>query len=164
MPVISTHKDPQALTLTVVAEFAAEVERVWQVWADPRKLERWWGPPTWPATFDRYELAVGGQARYHMTGPEGEKAPGWWTFTAVEAPHRLEFDDGFADESGEPTGPLDPTHAVVTLEPHGAGTRMTLVSTFTSAEQLEQMAAMGMEEGLREALGQLDGILAEPAA
>ncbi len=46
MTVISSHKDPEALTLTIVAEFNAGAERLWQVWEDPRQLERWWGPPT----------------------------------------------------------------------------------------------------------------------
>ena len=78
MPVIDVHKDTEALTLTFVAEFAADVERVWQVWADPRQLERWWGPPTWPATFTAHDFVAGGHSKYHMTGPEGEIAGGWW--------------------------------------------------------------------------------------
>jgi uncharacterized protein YndB with AHSA1/START domain len=160
MPVIDVHKDTEALTLTFVAEFAADVERVWQVWADPRQLERWWGPPEWPATFEEHELSAGGRCRYYMTGPGGEKARGWWTVTAVDPPHRLEFDDGFASEDGEPDPALGATHGVVTFEAVDGGTRMTTVSTFESADQLEQMSAMGMEEGMREAMGQIDGLLA----
>ena len=34
----------------VTADFAAPVERIWQVYADPRQLEKVWGPPTYPAT------------------------------------------------------------------------------------------------------------------
>ncbi|MEU4557958.1 SRPBCC domain-containing protein [Actinoplanes sp. NPDC023936] len=159
MPVISSTKDVDTLTMTFVAEFEATVEKVWEVWADPRKLERWWGPPTWPATFERYEFEPGGQARYYMTGPDGTKARGWWTITAIEAPHRLEFDDGFADENSEPVDPKDATHGTVTIEAAGGRTRMTTVSTFTSAEQLERMAEMGMEEGMREAQSQIDKLL-----
>jgi len=159
--VISTHRDVEALTLTFVAEFKAGVERVWQVWEDPRQLERWWGPPTWPATFEQHDFVVGGWSRYHMTGPDGEKSRGWWTMTAIEAPHHLAFDDGFADENGEPVDTVAPTHAVVTIEPHGTGSRMTTVSRFTSADQLEQMVSMGMEEGMRLAMGQIDVLLAE---
>jgi uncharacterized protein YndB with AHSA1/START domain len=161
MTVINVNTDPKALSLTVVAEFDAAVERVWQVWEDPRQLERWWGPPTWPATFEKHEFEPGGAASYYMTGPEGEKNRGWWKFTAIEAPHRLEFDDGFADENGEPVADMGTSHAVVTLENVGGRTRMTTLSTFESAEQLEQMLAMGMEEGLKEAMGQIDGVLAE---
>ncbi|MBT2512568.1 SRPBCC domain-containing protein [Arthrobacter sp. ISL-30] len=163
MTVVSTVKNLEALNLTIVLEFDANVERVWQIWEDPRQLERWWGPPTWPATFKEHEFKPGGRATYFMTGPDGEKSNGWWRFTAIDAPHHLEFDDGFADEEGEPTGDLGATHAIVTLEPIGDRTRMTVVSTFESEEQFEQMLEMGMEEGMKEAAGQIDSILAEPA-
>ena len=64
MPVIDVHKDTEALTLTFVAEFAADVERVWEVWADPRQLERWWGPPSHPATVVDHDLVAGGKVSY----------------------------------------------------------------------------------------------------
>ena len=161
MTVISSTKDTEALTLTFVSEFDAAVDRVWQLWADPRRLERWWGPPTWPATFERHEFVAGGQSRYHMTGPDGTKAHGWWAITAVQAPSRLEFDDGFADERGEPVDPADITRTVVILEPAGERTRMTSVSRFVSAEQMTRMVEMGMQEGMKQALGQIDDILAK---
>ncbi|MDQ0799755.1 SRPBCC domain-containing protein [Arthrobacter sp. SLBN-112] len=163
MTVISMDKNPEALSLTLVAEFDAGVERVWQLWEDPRQLERWWGPPTWPATFHKHDFVPGGRANYYMTGPEGEQAHGWWEFTAIEAPRQLQFDDGFADSDGNPAGDLGVTHATVTLEQVGERTRMTIHSAFESEEQLEQMVAMGMEEGLKLAAGQIDGILAEHA-
>ena len=49
MSVISVEKDLDSLSLTLVADFDAPIERVWQLWVDPRQLERWWGPPTHPA-------------------------------------------------------------------------------------------------------------------
>jgi len=168
MPVISSHKDPSALTLTIVSEHDADVARVWQIWEDPRQLERWWGPPTWPATFDQHELVPGGRSTYYMTGPEGEKAGGWWKILSVDAPRTFEFEDGFADDGqGVPT--TDTTRAVVTLEEadgaegaDGAAgrTRMTIVTTFASLEHLDALVAMGMEEGMREAMGQIDAVLA----
>ena len=96
-----------------------------------------------------------------MTGPEGQKSRGWWTITAIEAPHRLEFDDGFAGDDGEPLASMEATHAVVTIEALGAGARMTTVTTFATAEHLEHVLAMGAEEGMRLALGQIDGVLAD---
>lgn len=161
MTVIDTTRDTEALTLRIVAEFAAPPSRVWQVWADPRQLERWWGPPTWPATFVEHEFAVGGRAHYFMTGPDGEKGHGWWRFTAIDEPRTLEFEDGFADDAGNPDPELGITTARVTLEETSGGTRMVLTSHFASTEQLEQMVAMGMVEGIQGALGQIDAILAE---
>ena len=163
MTVISTDKNPEALSLTLVAEFDAGVERVWQLLEDPRRLERWWGPPTYPATFYKHDFVPGGRASYYMTGPGGDKAHGWWEFTSIESPRELQFDDGFADSDGNPTGEFGISHATVTLEPLGERTRMTMLSTFESEEQLEQMIQMGMEEGLKEAVGQIDSILAEHA-
>jgi len=163
MTVISTQKDAAALSMTIVAEFDASVERVWRIWEDPRQLERWWGPPAYPATFEQHDFVPGGSASYYMTSPEGEKSRGWWRFTAIEAPNRLEFDDGFADDNGEPVAAMGTAHGVVTLEAVDGRTRMTVVSNFESAEQLEQMMAMGMEEGMKEAMGQIDAILADPA-
>ncbi|GAA1634939.1 SRPBCC family protein [Actinoplanes couchii] len=160
MPVLSSDKNVETLTLTFVAEFDQPPARVWPVWADPRVLERWWGPPTWPATFDRFSFEPGGQVRYHMTGPDGTKARGWWVVTDVNEPSRLGFDDGFAGEDGEPIDPQDATHFVVALEPAGDGTRMTTIVTFRSAEQLERMDEMGMREGMRQAMGQIDEVLA----
>ena len=163
MSVISSTKNLEALSFTLVAEFDAGVERVWQLWEDPRQLERWWGPPTWPATFEQFDFQSGGKAGYYMTGPEGEKAGGWWRFTAIQAPSTLEFDDGFADENGAPVDAMGITHATVSLEEAGGRTRMTIVSTFESEEQMEQMVQMGMDEGMREAVGQMDAILSEHA-
>jgi uncharacterized protein YndB with AHSA1/START domain len=161
MTVIRAHRDDQALTLTFVAEFDASVERVWRIWQDRRQLERWWGPPTWPATFEQHDFVVGGRSRYYLTGPVDEKSRGWWTITAIEPPHRLEFDDGFAGEDGEPLASEPPTHTVVTIEAVPAGARMTTVTTFTSIEQLERVVAMGAVDATRLAMDQIDGVLAD---
>lgn len=160
MPVLSTHKDLDSLTLTVVSEHDADVARVWQIWEDPRQLERWWGPPTWPATFTEHDLTPGGRSSYYMTGPDGETAGGWWKILAVDAPRSFELEDGFADDGqGVPT--TETTRAVITLEPVDGRTRMTMVTTFASVEHLESLVAMGMEQGLSEAMSQIDGLLAE---
>jgi uncharacterized protein YndB with AHSA1/START domain len=160
MTVISTDKDTDALTMTFVATFDADVARVWQVWEDPRQLERWWGPPTWPATFEQHSFVPGGHSRYYMTGPDGEKARGWWSIVAIDAPRRLEIDDGFADDDGEPVATMDPMRMVVTLEAADTGTRMTTVTTFANPEQMQHVLDMGIEEGMRLAMGQIDALLA----
>jgi uncharacterized protein YndB with AHSA1/START domain len=161
MTLVSSTKDVNALTMTMVAEFDAVPQRVWQIWEDPRQLERWWGPPTWPATFERHELTVGGQSAYYMTGPEGEKSRGWWETTAIDPPNSLEFDDGFAEDDGSRNLAMGTTHTTVILEALGGRTQMTLLSAFASVEQMEQMLEMGMQEGMQLALGQIDALLAE---
>jgi uncharacterized protein YndB with AHSA1/START domain len=48
MSVTSVEKDPEALTMTITADLEATVDRAWQLWADPRQFEQWWGPPWLP--------------------------------------------------------------------------------------------------------------------
>jgi uncharacterized protein YndB with AHSA1/START domain len=160
MPVISTTPDPRPLTLTVVAELAAPPSRVWKVWADARQLEHWWGPPTWPATFVEHEFTVGGRARYYMTGPDGTQAHGWWRFLALDEPHSLEFEDGFADAAGVPDATMPTIRGRVELQETADGTRMTVTSQFATVEQMEQLVTMGMVEGMTLAMGQIDEVLA----
>ena len=160
MPVVSTHVDREALTLTLVAELAAPPSRVWQVWADPRQLERWWGPPTWPATVEQHDFRAGGEATYFMTGPAGEKARGWWRWLELDEPRSLAFEDGFSDEAGVPDVTMPTMRARVDLEAVPAGTRMTILMRFASSADMEQLVSMGLAEGLSGAAGQIDPILA----
>jgi uncharacterized protein YndB with AHSA1/START domain len=162
MTVTAVRKDTETLTMTIAAEFDATPERVWDLWADPRKLERWWGPPTYPATFTRHDLTPGSRVEYHMTGPEGDQPHGYWDIVEVDPPHRLVFVDGFANDDGSPNDAFPSNEGRVTIEQIGAGrTRMSIESRFPSVEAMEQVLAMGMEEGLTQAVGQIDAILAE---
>lgn len=165
MSVTSIRKDTEQLTMTVTAEYDVTADRAWQLWADPRQLERWWGPPMWPATFTTHSLTPGGEMRYHMTGPDGEQAHGWWEIVSVEPPTRITFRDGFSNPDGTRNDKLPVTVAEVAIAAIGGGrTRMTITSTYSTREALEEVLAMGMEEGLKGALGQIDGILAEVPA
>jgi uncharacterized protein YndB with AHSA1/START domain len=158
--VTSILKDTDTHTMTITAELDATVERAWQLWADPRQLERWWGPPTYPATVVEHDLAPGGRVTYFMTGPEGDQHHGWWEVLAVEQPTRLELKDGFSDASGAPDDSMPTTITVVTLtERQGGGTLMAIESRFPSLAAMEQLVSMGMEEGMAAALGQIPAIL-----
>lgn len=160
MTVQTVEKDLANRTMVVTAEFAAPIERVWQLWADPRKLERWWGPPTYPAQVSEHDLVPGGRVAYSMTGPEGDRHHGYWDVVSVNAPHGFEARDGFADEQGRPN-PDMPTMAMrVELVEQAGVTRATITSTFATVEAMQQVIDMGIEEGLRGAMSQMDALLA----
>ena len=161
MTVTDVHKDPTALTMTVASEWEAPIARVWLLWADPRKLERWWGPPTYPATVVEHDLRAGGRVSYFMTGPEGEQHHGWWKVVAVDEPRRLDLEDGFANAEGKPDDAMPTTQFTVTFAELPTGrTRMLIETRFASREAMDQVIEMGMEEGLAAAMGQIDAILA----
>ncbi|WP_026145685.1 SRPBCC family protein [Nocardioides sp. Iso805N] len=161
MPITSVTKDPTALTMTVVADFPAPVERLWDAYVDPRQLERFWGPPTYPAQFTRHDAATGGLSHYAMTGPEGDVSRGYWEWLSVETHRGFEVLDGFALASGEPNREMPSMRMAFTFEATGEGSRVTTTTYFNTAEELSQMLEMGMEEGMREAMGQMDEVLAD---
>jgi uncharacterized protein YndB with AHSA1/START domain len=133
---------------------------VWQLWADPRQLERWWGPPTYPATMEEHDLTPGGDVTYVMTGPDGEKHRGWWRVTSVDPPKSMEFIDGFADQDGTPVADMPTTTVQVQLSERDGGTRMVLRSVFDSRDHMEQVVDIGAPEVLQESVGQMDALLA----
>lgn len=161
MSLVSFTKDPDALTMTMVAEYAAPLERVWDAYADPRQLEKFWGPVEWPATFTRHDFAVGGRSDYVMTGPDGEKAHGFWRFKALERHRSFTVQDGFADSDGAPNSDMPVVTMTFTFEEGSDGTRVITLTTFASAESIEEMLAMGAEAGMRSAQSQVDGVLAD---
>lgn len=161
MPITSVEKDLDALTMTVVADFGATRERLWEAYTDPRQIERFWGPVEWPATFTRHDVFVGGRSAYFMTGPEGERSAGFWEFLAVDDGKFFEVRDGFADEEGQENHEMPTMRMTFAFEDADDGSRLVTTTHFGSLDQLEQLLGMGMEEGMTSAMGQIDDVLAD---
>lgn len=161
MPVTSVDKDLEKLTMEIVADFPVPVRRLWDAYADPRQLEKFWGPPTWPATFDRHDLVPGGLSNYYMTGPDGSRAGGFWEFLAVDEGRSFEVIDGFTHDDGTPNTDLPRMRAVFVFEETDTGSRLRTTTYFNSLAELEQLLEMGVEEGTKEAMGQIDDVLAD---
>ena len=164
MPITSVSKDPDALTMTVVADFGAPVRRLWDAYLDPRLLERFWGPPTYPATFTRHDGCVGGRSHYAMTGPDGDVSRGYREWLAVDELKSFEVRDGFANPDGSPDAGQPSMRMVFTFESTGSGSRVTTTTYFASVQELEQLLSLGMEEGMTSAMGQMDAVLADLAS
>jgi len=132
MTVIGVHQNADHMTLTVTAEFDAPIGRVWEMWRNPRKLDRWWRPPTHDC----------------------------WKIRAVDPPHHLEFDGGLVDDGGSPTPDMSTMVMRVALaERSNGGTIMTVETMYPSLEVMDRMV-MGTEEDLSAALSQMDAVLA----
>jgi uncharacterized protein YndB with AHSA1/START domain len=75
----------------------------------------------------------------------------------------LEVEDGFADADGNPV-PDTPTGVIrVELsEAAGGGTQMVITTSWDSLEAMEQILAMGTEDGITAAVAQIDELLGLP--
>lgn len=159
MPVTDVTTDPESLTMTLTAEFAAPRERLWEAFTEPRQLERFWGPPGYPATFTEFELTAGGRARYHMTSPKGEQYHGVWEFLEIDGPRTFTALDSFADADGNVQAEMPTSRMVFVFDETPAGSRLVNTTYFDSAEALEKVVAMGAVEGSTMAINQLDRVL-----
>jgi len=159
--VTNVSNDPVNLTLTVSAEFDATPERVWQLWADPRQLERWWGPPGYPATMKSVDLRPGGRVEYLITGPDGAMPQNPWEVLEVDPPRLIVFRDSVVDDNDVPVDG-GPSRMTVKIEPVEPGrTQMLIESTFPSHEALEVALTMDMGQMLTAAIEQIGAILAD---
>lgn len=160
MPVTDISHDLDGLTVTITAEFAAPVERIWDIYADPRQLEKVWGPPEYPATVVDHDLTPGGRVTYYMTGPEGDRHYGYWHVLTIEEPSSFSYEDGFADENFAPNPDLPTSTCVSTFTEHGGTTQAVYVTSYASRDGLQTVLDMGVEEGSRTAIDQIDGLVA----
>lgn len=160
MPVTDVKHDVDTMTLTITAEFAAPVERIWQIYADPRQLEKVWGPPTHPATVVEHDLTPGGRVKYFMTSPEGEKFAGYWKITAVDQPRSFAFEDGFADSDFNPNPDMPVSSNVYSFTEHDSRTSAIYLATYQSPEGLQRVLDMGVVEGASAAINQIDALVA----
>jgi uncharacterized protein YndB with AHSA1/START domain len=164
MPVTSVTSDPEALTLTLVGEYSVPVERLWEAFADPRQIERFWGPPGWPATFTRHDMVAGGRSTYTMTGPEGTTSSGYWVVTSVDPGRSFEVVDGFVGDDGEPNDEMPSMTMRMEFTSTPSGSRYTTTTTFPDLASMEQLTEMGMVEGVTTAMAQMDDVLADLAS
>jgi uncharacterized protein YndB with AHSA1/START domain len=164
MSVTSVDKDPEALTMTVTANLDATVERAWQLWADPRQFERWWGPPGCPPTVVDHDLRTGGRITFFMVGPGGERDDSTWEIIAADPPRHLELRDADVDDDGRPNDGNAMTAMIITIDGDGDGSVMVIRIHFDSPAGMEHVLAMGIEEGMRMVFSNMDAVLAATPA
>jgi uncharacterized protein YndB with AHSA1/START domain len=159
MTITSVDTDYDSLTVTLIADFDNPIDQVWELWSDPRKLERWWGPPGHPATVEKHALIPGGEVTYFMTGPEGARHRGMWRVTSVDPPASLQFIDAFADSDGAPLEDSPLSEIRVRLLEREGGTRMEMRMTFETREDMERIVDLGTVEALKQGVSEMNRLL-----
>ena len=95
-------------------------QQVFEAFAHPELLARWWGPSGFTNTFEIFEFRPGGRWKFVMHGPDGSNHPNESVLLKVEAPRTLVIHHVCA-----PRFVL-----TVTLDPHGRGTTIHWVGVF----------------------------------
>jgi uncharacterized protein YndB with AHSA1/START domain len=64
-------------------------QRVFEAFARPELLARWWGPSGFTNTFEVFEFKPGGRWKFVMHGPDGSHHPNESVFLKLDAPSTL---------------------------------------------------------------------------
>ncbi len=154
--------DPQ---LDLVLERIVDVapERVWAAWTEPEHLKQWFTPAPWKTVDCEIDLRPGGMFRTVMRSPEGQDFPDAGCYLEVIRNERLTWTNALAPGFRPVTPAAQEGHdcaaivftAVISLEPHGSGTRYTALVMHRDEAGRKQHEEMGFHEGWGTALDQL---------
>lgn len=151
--------------LDLVLERVVDVPRelVWQAWTTPEHLKKWFTPAPWTTPDCEIDLRPGGIFRTVMRSPDGEEFTELGCYLEVVENERLVWTNAL-QPGFRPAGP--PTEdtaecsrllmtAVISLEPHGSGTKYTALAMHAEPGSRKQHEEMGFHEGWAKALEQL---------
>lgn len=150
--------------LDLVLERVVDVPRelVWLAWTTPEHIKKWFTPAPWSTVDCEIDLRPGGIFRTVMRSPEGQEFPGLGCYLEVIHNERLVWTSVLAPgyrpaPARAETGDCHdlPFTAVITLEPHGSGTRYSALAIHRDEEGRKQHDEMGFHDGWGKALDQL---------
>jgi uncharacterized protein YndB with AHSA1/START domain len=158
---VVANRDARELILDRV--FNAPRELVFRAFTEAEHLEHWWGPKGWSLPVCKVDFRPGGVWHYCMLGPGGEEAWGRAVYSEIEPPRRIVYTDAFSDAEGNINPDLPQMVIEVEFEEVAGKTRVHSLSRFATAEELDAVLAMGMEQGIIETWDRLDAYLSQIA-
>lgn len=144
--------DPK-LDLVLQRDVDVPPEMVWAAWTQPEHLKVWFTPRPWTVTECKIDLRPGGLFRTVMRSPEGQEMPSDGCYLDVKPMERLVFTDAFLPGFRPVARPF--MTAIITMAPHGKGTRYTATALHKDEESRKQHEEMGFHGGWSTALDQL---------
>ena len=147
--------------LHIVRDFDASPSLVWKTWTEPTYLNQWWAPKPWKAETKTMEFREGGYWLYCMNGPEGEQHWARADYEEIRELKSFKGLDSFCDENGKLSNDLPGMHWYVQFHPNGPSTKVEVIVTFTSENDLKTIVEMGFKEGFSAAHDNLDELLVE---
>jgi uncharacterized protein YndB with AHSA1/START domain len=154
--------------LVITRVFNAPRELVYKVWTDPKHVANWWGPKVFTNPVCDIDLRVGGAFHFVMRSPMGDEFPMHGKYLKIIKNERIVYTDDLYKQAdmwkmmiGDKVSDdvdFNTIHNVVTVvfEDEGDKTKVTLTTTFVSAEVKDAMIKMQMVEGWTESLEKLE--------
>jgi uncharacterized protein YndB with AHSA1/START domain len=115
---------------------AAAPDKVFDAWAKPELLVKWWGPDGFDVPKCALEVRAGGSWLTTMRSPEGSLHTVSGVYRVIERPRRLVFTWAWDQDDGSRG---HETEVTVTFEPAPGGTKLVLQQqSFVEKESLDK--------------------------
>ncbi len=152
--------------IVITREFAAPRQLVWDVWTQPKHIEKWFGPKGFDTRVDGLDFKVGGRSTYVMVGPDGTEYPSTGVFKEIVPIEKIvttdEFGEGF--DKIESMKNVDLPQGMIStflFDDLGDRTKLTLITAHPTVEDREKHEAMGVVDGWNSSLDKAAAYLAE---
>jgi len=149
--------DKQAKTVSIVKEFAAGLDLVWDAYTRAELLDQWWAPKPWMSRTKVLDFRVGGRRFYAMVSPEGDERWAIQKYTSITPKTNFKFFNTFADEYENPE--LPGSEWDLNFSEQDGTTKVSVSIYNESLERLERMIEMGFKEGTMMQLKNLEELL-----
>jgi uncharacterized protein YndB with AHSA1/START domain len=151
--------DKDLRTITVIREFAAHRQLVWDCHTKSELLDRWFAPKPLATKTKHMDFRVGGYWHYAMITPDNEQFWNRLDYKTINPINGYTANDGFCDETGEVNPNMPSSHWDVQFADQKARTRVTTIVQYASTEALQAAVDMGLEGGMASTLSRLDELL-----
>lgn len=151
--------DKPTKTVTVNAEFDAELSLVWDAYTKQEILDQWWAPKPWKSRTKFMDFRVGGRRFYAMISPEGQERWSIQEYKSITPKTNFKFFNAFADENENPE--LPGSDWDLNFSEQDGATKVSISIYNESLERLEKMVEMGFIEGSKAQLNNLNELLAK---
>ena len=149
--------DKQAKTVSIVKEFAAGIDLVWDAYTRAELLDQWWAPKPCISRTKVLDFRVGGRRFYAMVSPEGDERWAIQKYTSITPKTNFKLFNAFADEYENPE--LPGSEWDLNFSEQDGTTKVSVSIYNESLERLERMIEMGFEEGAMMQLKNLEELL-----
>ena len=124
-------------------------QEIFDAFASPEVLARWWGPDGFTNTFKTFEFRAGGRWKYVMYGPNGKHHTNESVFLEIEMPRAVVI-----HHVSQPRYVLR-----ITLAPCDAGTEIDWIQEFEDSEVADRIRHI-VEPANEQNLNRLQAVLA----
>jgi uncharacterized protein YndB with AHSA1/START domain len=147
--VVTLPADRQVL---ITREFDAPARLVYRAWTEPELVRRWWSGDRGEVTSVDIDLRVGGTWRFVMTANAGFEVAFHGEYREIVPAERIVWTTVF--EGAPDAESLD----TITFTEAGGLTTVQMLVQHTSQEHRDMHVNSGMEDGLQEALDELEEV------